>query len=86
MMKLLGLLCICLPYLSAHDKDKGVYSSSHVKIGPVYTSAMKLFVLKNRYQMETCLRYSKGLQKSNLVLDIIQDDAGRKVSVILVQF
>ena len=54
MVRLLTLL-----FVTAFGHGRGstdLYNSHHVNTDPIYTSEMETFVLKNRFQMQNCLK------------------------------
>ena len=53
---MIRLLTILFVTTSGHGRGSDIYNSQHVDIDPIYTSEMELFKLKNRSQVEMCLR------------------------------
>ena len=63
MIKLLALLIVST---SGHGRvGKDIYNSHLVNTDPVQTPEMKLFIRKNRFKMENCLRYA-GIRRIKL--------------------
>ena len=57
MIKLLAFLFVLT---SGHGRvGKDIYNSHLVNTDPVQTPEMKLFINKNRFKMENCLRYAE---------------------------
>ena len=80
MIKLLALLIVST--LGHGRVGKDIYNSHLVNTDPVQTPEMKLFIRKNRFKMENCLRYAGiryiKLQKSHQISAYCQNKSASR--------